>query len=196
VPSIWTAYDVREEIRVCTPLQLVFVRCFLMNAARMTRLISPFPIALILLCLSGVAATVTIIRLYDSEALVNHTYTVEVSVGDLESTLAQVGRNRVAYVESGTGEALENFKASVAKVGPALDRIRRLTSDNPAEQVLCDRLDSNANQRIATSIESVELRQHGLSDPVKQFDITFRSRSGRTRINCWRAEVTFHDSFS
>jgi len=40
-----------------------------------------------------------------------HTYKVEVSLGDLESALGEVGRNRVAYVSSGADDALANFTA-------------------------------------------------------------------------------------
>jgi hypothetical protein len=52
-------------------------------------------LALGLLCLSGVAAGITIARLYASEKWIRHTYDVEVGVKDLESALADVGRHRV-----------------------------------------------------------------------------------------------------
>ncbi len=143
-----------------------------MNTGRMKSYISPFLVALVLLCLSGIAATITFVSLYKSEAWVSHTYIVEVSLGDLESTLSDVGRSRVAYISSGTAEALENFKASTLGVAPALARIRQLTSDNPAEQELCDRLELNAKQRVARSVESVELRERGQTDPAQQLQIT------------------------
>nr|HEV7954295.1 ATP-binding protein [Candidatus Acidoferrales bacterium] len=124
-----------------------------------------------LLCLSGIAATVTIIRLYATETLVSHIYKVEVSLGDLESALAEVGRNRVAYISSGSADALANFTAATKRVEPALARVRQLTSDNPAQQALCDRLDANANQRMAPSFASVELKREGHDDPTEQLDI-------------------------
>ncbi len=72
-------------------------------------------VALLLLCLSGIATAFTIIRLRTSESWVRHTYDVEVALGDEESALADVGRHRVAYVESGTPESLQAFwKATVA----------------------------------------------------------------------------------
>jgi signal transduction histidine kinase len=138
----------------------------------MKKVISPFAIALILLCLSGAAATVTIVRLHTSEALVNHTYGVEVSIGDLESALADVGRSRVAYISSGSTEALEKFNASTLRVAPAMARIRQLISDNPTQLGLCDLLESNANLRMGFSVQSVELRLHGQTDPAQQLQIT------------------------
>jgi signal transduction histidine kinase len=142
-----------------------------MNAARMKKLISPFSLALALLCLSGIAATVTIVRLYNTQSLVSHTYKVEVSLGDLESALGEVGRNRVAYVSSGAADALANFSAATTRIAPALARVRQLTSDNPAQQVLCDRLEANANQRLVPSFASVELKREGRDDPAEQLEI-------------------------
>jgi signal transduction histidine kinase len=138
-------------------------------------------LALVLLCLSGIAAGLVIFRLYDSQALIRHTFEVEVGVGDLESTLTEVGRTRVAYVDSATPESLINFWTAVGKVGPALTRIRQLTIDNPAQLALCDRLESNASQRIAASERSVELRQQNQSAPQKE--VEFTSEIARTAFD-------------
>ena len=115
-------------------------------------------LALILLCLSGIAAGLVIFRLYEAQAQIRHTYEVEVAIGDLESTLTEVGRTRVAYVDSASPESLKNFETAIGKVGPALSRIRQSTTDNPSQLALCDRLEINASQRIAASQQSVELR--------------------------------------
>jgi hypothetical protein len=40
-------------------------------------------LALILLCLSGIAAGLVIFRLYEAQLLVRHTYEVEVAIGDV-----------------------------------------------------------------------------------------------------------------
>jgi signal transduction histidine kinase len=142
-----------------------------MIPADIKRLFSPFSLALALLCLSGIAATVTIIRLHTTQELVSHTYRVEVSLGDLESALGEVGRNRVAYISSGSADALANFTAATKRIAPALARVRQLTSDNPAQQELCNRLDANANQRMSPSFASVQLKQEGRDDPAEQLEI-------------------------
>ena len=129
-------------------------------------------LALFLLCLSGIAAGFAIDRLYRAETLVRHTYDVEVAAGDLESVLAEVGRSRVAYIDSATPESLQHFWDAVGNVGPALARVRQLTTDNPAQQELCDRLDSNASQRVAASQKSVELKQQNQSDPSKELQFS------------------------
>ena len=86
--------------------------------------------------------------------------------------MTDVGRTRVAYVNSSTPESLKSFFTAVGNVGSALAGIRQLTSDNPAQQALCDRLEKNANQRVAASRRSVELKQQNRSDPEKQSMIT------------------------
>lgn len=131
-----------------------------------------FALALFLLVLSGLGAGSFIIRLYSSEALVRHTYDVEVALGDLESSLTNMGRNRVAYISSGSSESLRDFTDAAKEVGLVVARIRQLTSDNPAQQKLCDQLAANANQRIAVSQASVDLRTQNRSDPEKQFQLT------------------------
>ena len=129
-------------------------------------------LALALLCLSGIAAGLVIYRLYEAQALIRHTYEVEVAVGDLESTLTAVGRTRVAYFDSATPESLSNFWSAVGNVGPALAKIRQLTIDNPSQLTLSDRLESNAAERIAGSRQSVELRKQNQSDPQKEVRFT------------------------
>lgn len=131
-----------------------------------------FAFALLLLILSGFAAGFLIIRLYSSEGLIRHTYDIEVALGDLESLLTSVGRNRVAYINSGSSESLRDFTEAKNEVGLMVGRIRQLTRDNPAQQKLCDELAKNADERIAVSQQSVDLRTQGRSDPVKQFELT------------------------
>ena len=131
-----------------------------------------FALALFLLVLSGLAAGSLIVRLYSSEALVRHTYDIEVALGDLETSLTSMGRNRVAYIGSGSSESLRDFADAEKEVGVVLARIRQLTIDNPAQQKLCDQLAANANRRIAVSQASVDLRTQNRSNPEKQFELT------------------------
>ena len=121
-------------------------------------------LALLLLCLSGIAAGYAIARLYRVETLVRYTYDVEVAIGDLESSLTEVGRYRVAYVNSATPELLNIFQDTVKNVSATLARVRQLTNDNPPQKALCDRLESIANHRVAISQESVKLKQQNQSD--------------------------------
>ncbi|MGD0962436.1 MAG: ATP-binding protein [Candidatus Acidiferrales bacterium] len=129
-------------------------------------------VALLLLTLSGIGASVAIIRLYLSEGWVRHTYTVEVALGDLESALAGVGTSRVAYIDSPSSESWQKFRDAIQKVPVVIARIRSLTSDSPNSGGLCDRLQENADRRIALSVQSVELVQRNQSGPTQQMQLT------------------------
>ncbi len=131
-----------------------------------------FVLALLLLCLSGLAAGFIIFRLYDTQEKVQHTYEVEVAVGDVESSLTEVGRARVSYVDSATTEALKDFSDTINRVAPALTRLRALTSDNKEQQGLCDLLEENAKQRIDPSQQSVEFRRQNLTTPALELKLT------------------------
>jgi len=80
-------------------------------------------LALLLLCLGGIATGWVIFRLYAAQALVRHTLEIKVAIGDLESILTEVGRSRVAYTSTGAPESLSAFTNAVSKIGPALARI-------------------------------------------------------------------------
>lgn len=128
-------------------------------------------LALLLLCLSGIAAGLVIFRLYEAQVLVRHTYEVEVAVGDLESSLTAVGRSRVAYVNSPTPELLQDFSDALVKVAPALEKVRRLTADNPQQLALCNRLETNTNERLRPSKELVELKQQNQYTAQKELQL-------------------------
>lgn len=124
--------------------------------------------ALLLLCMSGIAAGFVIARLIRAEALVHHTYDVEVAVGDFESSLTNVGQTRVAYIDAPNPLALQIFKNAVSEVGTALAKLRQLTADNTKQQALCDRLQSVADARIGISQESVDMVVQNRSDAETQ----------------------------
>ena len=128
-------------------------------------------VALLLLGTSGIAAGFVIERLIRAEALVHHTYDVEVAVGDFESSLTAMGQNRVAYVDTASPDSLQAYKDAVKNVGPALAKIRQLTLDNPTQQALCDRLQSIADSRIGISQESVDMVLQNRSHPEDQLQM-------------------------
>jgi signal transduction histidine kinase len=128
-------------------------------------------LALLLLCSSGIAAGFVIDRLYRAEALVHHTYDVEVAIGDSESSLTTVGRSRVAYINAPSPETLQGFEDAVKEVSVAIGKLRQLTADNAAQQAMCDRLEAVADQRVGISRESVKLIQQNQSTPEKQLQV-------------------------
>jgi len=149
-------------------------------------------IALLLLALSGLGASVAIIRLYLSEGWVRHTYSVEVALGDVESALAAAGSSRIHYIDSPSPASLQAFTDATQKVPLAIAQVRSLTSDNPGAAPLCDRLQEIADRRMAASLRSVELVQRNESDSVKQMQLT--TQVGEAAIETAAIEQQMRDN--
>jgi signal transduction histidine kinase len=133
-----------------------------------------FASAVILLCLSGLATYLTIVRLLESEKWVVHTYEVQAALGNVDSAAVDAGRARSGYVFTEGTDFLNNFDAAVPKVHEALLHLRDLTRDNPQQQELCTRLEALMASRLALFRESVELGKSGPRDEKGQEDISRR----------------------
>ncbi len=118
-----------------------------------------FASALALLFLSGVATYFATTRLLESEKWVIHTHEVRAAIGDVDSALSRVGRARSGYVNSGTGDFLNQFEAAASEMPPSLQHLRELTQDNPKQQEFCSRLEDATARRIALLRESIELQK-------------------------------------
>ena len=114
-----------------------------------------FFLALFLLILSGIAATISIVNLATSTKWVAHTYDVKQELSKADSLLTLTGRLRAVYLSSGAAAVRAQFDAAAAGAQREVRRITDLTSDNPAERVNCQKLQSLVNQRIAVLTSSV-----------------------------------------
>lgn len=114
-----------------------------------------FSVAIALLVLSGIAATVSIVNLATSTKWVAHTYEVKQELSKAESLLTSVGRSRALYLSSGDAAVRRQFDAAVMEAQNKVHHVKEMTSDNPVEQANCDRLQSLADQRVALLTQSV-----------------------------------------
>jgi signal transduction histidine kinase len=131
-----------------------------------------FGSALVLLLCGSLVATFVIRGLLSVEGWIHHAYTVELALGELDTSLAKAGRNRMFYIGSGSEKAVQDFNAAVTEVHKRLDDVRVLISDNPGQQSLCEHLSTIADQRIGVLRQSVALRQSGVSDLAAQSAFT------------------------
>ena len=124
-----------------------------------------FASAVLLLVLSGLAASVTIYHLLDSEKWVIHTLEVQAAVGDVDSTLVQAARSRSGYVISGAEDYRLQFEGAVPEISRKFERLRVLTSDNSSQQKLCGQLKDILDLRVVQLQKSVALKKQ---DPQNQ----------------------------
>jgi CHASE3 domain sensor protein len=133
-----------------------------------------FASAVILLCLSGLATYLTIVRLLDSEKWFVHSHQVQAALGNVDSAAAEAGRARSGYAITEGADFLSNFQAAVPKVNQALQQVRELTLDNARQQELCTHLEQLTQNRLALFQESIELRKSAPQDQQGQADISRR----------------------
>src|ERR1700722_10235476 len=118
-----------------------------------------FASAVVLLCLSGLAAYLTIVRLMESEKWVVHTYEVQAALGNVDSAVADAGRARSGYVITGGADILSDFESAAPQIHRALQHLRELTEDNAQQQKLCERLEQLTARSVALFRQSIELKK-------------------------------------
>lgn len=133
-----------------------------------------FASAVVLLCVSGLATYLTIVRLMESEKWVVHTYEVQAALGNVDAATVEAGRARSGYVITGTSDFLSNFGDAVPTIYQALEHLRELTRDNPEQQKLCMRLEDLMGRRIVLFRASIELRKSAPQDQEGQDEISRR----------------------
>jgi signal transduction histidine kinase len=87
------------------------------------------------LLVAGLAAAWLTSRASEHTSWVNHTYQVEVSIGNLQALVEQTETTRRGYLLSGDRTYLDAERTSAAQIGPAVDSLERLTSDNPNQRL-------------------------------------------------------------
>jgi signal transduction histidine kinase len=145
-----------------------------MTSPRMTARLA-FMSAVVLLCLSGLAIYVTIVRLLESEQWVVHTHQIQAALGDVDSAVARAGRARSAFIGVGDDNSAAQFEAAVPEVSKAIQRLRELTNDNFIQQDRCSRLETSTQHRIELFRSSIKLQQTSPQDLQGQADISRES---------------------
>jgi PAS domain S-box-containing protein len=139
-----------------------------------------FLAALGLLCLCAVATYLSFSYFNESAAWVAHSQEVRAVVGDLESSLNNASRARLAYLISGEDAALAEYQKAASQISEPMRQLRELTKDNPVQVDNCAQLDSATTARLQAWHVSVEAKQAGKpvdwSRLIRQ-NIEFSSRS-------------------
>src|ERR1700724_4467886 len=103
-------------------------------------------LSLVLMGISG--AAITMARLSNSAKWVSHSYQVELAISNVEFVLSEAARARLNYVNSGDESFVRVFDSKDEQTKKDGQDIRNLTSDNPTQQVFCDRLEKLGNPRM------------------------------------------------
>ena len=127
-----------------------------------------FASAVAILFLSAIAAYVTIARLRESARWVVHSFEVETTLGEIDSSIAKLARARSGYAIMGNEALLEAFGAALPEVRQKLQQERKLTEDNPTQQELFTRLENVTDRRISLFRKSIDLKKSFPQDAAGQ----------------------------
>lgn len=131
-----------------------------------------FASAVLLILLSGLAASITISRLRSAQDWITHGHRVQTALSDLNAALSRSGRLRTEYADSGDPDRLRQYQEVVAKIPEKLHILQQMIADNPVQVAHCEELKVLNEQRMRLMGEAVNLKQSGQSDLEKQAKIT------------------------
>jgi signal transduction histidine kinase len=127
-----------------------------------------FASALVLLSLSGIAASVTIVRLLQSAKWVAHSYDIRIALADVQSAVLAAARASGSYSDSGDPAYLTPYESAKNDTRNKLLRVERLVNDNPVQQRLYKQVEDLANRRLALLDSFLDLRKAGPLDESTQ----------------------------
>ncbi|MGA2964231.1 MAG: PAS domain S-box protein [Candidatus Korobacteraceae bacterium] len=126
----------------------------------------------LLTCLVAVASIshISVVRMYQDAAWVDHTHQV---ISDLRLLLATVTDGETSqrgYIITGQPSYVEPYRSAVAREMEAFRQLRDLTADNPLQQRRLNALEPLIAQRMAEFDEGIELlRRQGLEAAQREF---------------------------
>ena len=118
-----------------------------------------FTFALACLAVIGVVSYLSVVRLKENAAWVEHTHEV---LSSLELLLAAATDSETAergYVITGDQSYLEPYRQAAAVIDGQTRHLRELTADNRAQQQRLDSVAALVNERLANLRAVIELRQ-------------------------------------
>ena len=131
------------------------------------RLFASFAAAVIAIVLMAVA---TIASLRSSKAAndsVAHSHQVREALNEalLMAVNAETGER--GFVITSRDEYLDPYRIGTSRLGPALDRVQELTSDDPGQQRLLSEMRQALTERVAILASAIEARRRGDESEIR-----------------------------
>ena len=125
-----------------------------------------FGFSLLILLGSSVASFLSIQNLLNSSYWVNHTYEVISNLNDVVAPIREAETSQRGYLITNEPVFLEPFHGSFEESITALEHVKTLTTDNPPQQVRCERLRKLINKRFSKMEALIKSKQEAnLIDP-------------------------------
>lgn len=131
-----------------------------------------FWLGITLFLLVGAISYRSIAILVENNAWVDHTQTVLVEVGQLDSLVTRSESAQRGYLITGDTAYLQTYDEALQRIPESIGRLRSLTQDNNIQQQRLDALQPKIGERLALLAKHIEQRQTlgiGALDPA-EFD--------------------------
>jgi PAS domain S-box-containing protein len=142
-----------------------------------------FAVAVVLLVGSSILLLQATNRQRAGETLVARTHEVETVMEDLGSEAFQASNSRRAYVITGNEALLNDYHSAAENIPKDLERLRRLTSDNPTRRLQLESLESDIRKQMELIASSIEAGQRGTSSAEREIKITLQGAELGDRIH-------------
>ncbi len=125
-----------------------------------------FGVAAGLVLATGVAVILMFFRVEESSRLVAHTLEVRAATSDLLSQIESAEAGQHGFLLTGQEAFLEPYERAARRIEPAVNKLRTLTVDNPAQEQVLNELTPLVETKIKLIAKMVSLMKDGERDPA------------------------------
>jgi PAS domain S-box-containing protein len=150
-----------------------------------------FGLALLLLCIFGIASYLSRQQLIDNQKRVEQTHQVLDKFDKLFHSLETSAQERSNYIITKGRMDLKDYQIALQQVKTSLQILRQLTVDNPHQQIWLNEIEPLIQQKLALLNKSIDLFQHNPTDQVTQISLYHQNKKLRDKIQAILAAM--HD---
>jgi signal transduction histidine kinase len=151
-------------------------------------------VPILLLAIIGIIADRTTAAYATSERWVSHTHEVGTVIETLRANMFKMQDARKGFVFSGDEAGLANYEAAVQEIPADVKELRRLTVDNPSQQIRINELEPVVQQKLSLMQQSMDLRKAGTQDTEKQREFTSQNEALSARMAALLSDMRAEES--
>ena len=114
--------------------------------------------------------------------LVSHTREVLFELKQTELLLVDAEAEKRGFLFTGNSEYLGPYRDAIAQLEPQLDKIAKLTADNPRQQALIPDLRNQVQGKVAEMAEVISLKKSGRPEAARELVLADTARLTMVRI--------------
>ncbi|WP_315791726.1 response regulator [Fischerella sp. JS2] len=147
-----------------------------------TKIGAGFALGLSIIAALGIISYRTTNNLIENSRWQAHTYEVINELDDLISQLKDIETAQRGYIITGEQRYLQPYNNALPNIQQNLKDLRKLTADNPQQQIRLDNIEPLINQRLAVAQKSINLRNNQGFEAARQLILTDQGKNLTDKI--------------